>query len=172
MRRTAASSGARQRVVGEAAGDRLAVLVVDDVLEQRLADALHDAAMALALDQQRIDDRAEVVDHGVLHHLDTAGVGIDLDLGDMAPLGKADGAASWTWLTSSVAGTPSGSFMPPRSLLGQLHDADAAVGADDGEAAEPELDVGGRGLQRHAGDLLALVDHLVGGLDDRGTDWP
>ena len=65
----------------------LAVLAVDDALEQRLADALHDAAMALALDQQRIDDRAEVVDHRVLHDLDDAGVGIDLDLGDVAAVG-------------------------------------------------------------------------------------
>ena len=89
-----------------------------------------------------------------------------------APLGKADGAASCTWLTSSVSGTPSGSFMPLRSLLGQLHDADAAVGADDGEAAALELDVGRRGLERHAGDLLALVDHLVGGFDDRRAATP
>ena len=59
-------------------------LVIDGVLQQRLADALHDAAMQLAVDQHRIDDGAEVVDRGVLHDLDVAGVGIDLDLADVA----------------------------------------------------------------------------------------
>src|SRR5437667_307585 len=48
----------------------------------------------------------------------------------------------------------------------EIHDADAAVGADDGEAAGAELDVGSRGFERHAGDLLALVDHLIRGFDD------
>ena len=41
------------------------VVVVDRVFEQRLADALHDAAMHLAFEQQRIDGAAEIVDDGV-----------------------------------------------------------------------------------------------------------
>ena len=54
--------GARQRVVHEAAGQQLAGLrVVDAVLDQRLADALREPAMDLALDDHRIDDVAEVV---------------------------------------------------------------------------------------------------------------
>ena len=62
--------------------------VVDRVLEQRLADALDDAAMDLAFEQQRIDGAAEIVDHGVALDGDHAGVGIDLDLDDVAAVGK------------------------------------------------------------------------------------
>ena len=40
------------------------LLVVDGAFHQRLADALDDAAMHLALDDHRIDDVAEIVDRG------------------------------------------------------------------------------------------------------------
>ena len=60
------------------------LLVVDRAFQQRLADALRDAAMHLALDDHRIDDGAEVVDRGPADDLGLAGVGIDLDLADVA----------------------------------------------------------------------------------------
>ena len=76
--------GARHGVVHVGAGQQLAaLLVVDRILEQRLADALGDAAMDLALDDHRVDDVAEIVDRDEVHDLDDAGVGIDLDLADM-----------------------------------------------------------------------------------------
>ena len=77
-----------QGVVGEGAGQQLALLVIDGALHNCLAEPLHDAAMRLALDQQRIDDRAEVVDHEVAHQLDRARLGIDLDLADMTAVGE------------------------------------------------------------------------------------
>ncbi len=50
-------------VVGEVGGPGLAVVVVvAHLLEQRLGDALGDAAVHLALGEQRVDDRAGVVD--------------------------------------------------------------------------------------------------------------
>ena len=75
--------GARHGVVHERAGDELAVAVEVDVLLQDLADALRDAADDLALEQQRIDHGADVVDHAVFHDLDLAGLRIDLDLADV-----------------------------------------------------------------------------------------
>ena len=64
-RRRTAVVGARHRVVLVRAGQQLAgLLVVDAALEQRLADALGEAAMDLALDDHRVDDAAEVVDGG------------------------------------------------------------------------------------------------------------
>ena len=42
-------------------GERVAVVVVGEVLEQRAADALHDAARDLALDDVRVDHRAAVL---------------------------------------------------------------------------------------------------------------
>ena len=59
------------------------------MLPQRLADALDDAAVGLAVQDQRIDGAADVVDRGVAHDLDVAGVGIDLDLADRAAERKA-----------------------------------------------------------------------------------
>ena len=56
--------GARHAVVHVARGHELAGLVVDRALVQRLADALRDAAMDLALDDHRVDDDAEIVDRG------------------------------------------------------------------------------------------------------------
>ena len=50
------------------AGQQLAALVIDAALEQRLADALGDAAMDLALDDHRVDDPADIVDGGEVHH--------------------------------------------------------------------------------------------------------
>ena len=86
--------GARHRVVHERAGEQLAFVVVDRMLHQRLADALHHAAVELALDDHRIDDGAEIVDRRVSHHLDDAGFGIDLDLGDVAAVGIGGRARS------------------------------------------------------------------------------
>src|SRR6266446_4918038 len=47
--------GPRQRVIHVGAGQQLAFPVVDHVLAEGLADPLDDAAMRLAVDQQRID---------------------------------------------------------------------------------------------------------------------
>ena len=44
--------------------------------------------MDLAFDQQRVDDGAEIVDRRILHDLDHAGRRIDLDLGDVTPVGE------------------------------------------------------------------------------------
>ncbi len=75
--------GARHGVVHVAAGDELAVLIVDGVLEQRLADALGDTAMHLAFDDHRIDEDAEVVDGGPTIDPRLAGFRVDLDFGDV-----------------------------------------------------------------------------------------
>ena len=59
-----------------------------DVLHQDLADALRHAADDLSVQQQRIDHGADVVDHAVAHDLDRAGLRIDLELADVAAVGK------------------------------------------------------------------------------------
>ena len=72
--------GARHAVIHEARGHELAVVVVDRAFQQRLADALRDAAMHLALDDHRIDEVAEIVDRRPAVDRDDAGFRIDLDL--------------------------------------------------------------------------------------------
>src|SRR5262249_12384588 len=48
------------------------------------ANALHDPTMDLALEQERVDGAAEIVDDSVALNYDGAGTGIDLDLDDVA----------------------------------------------------------------------------------------
>ena len=71
----------RQQVVGKRAGEQLAVLVVEEVLEKRAAQALHDGADALAVQRQRIDDAADVLDRDIIDQLDLSGLGIDRHIG-------------------------------------------------------------------------------------------
>ena len=83
--------GARQGIVHERAGDRLAARVIVDLFHQRLADTLRDAAMQLAGDDHRIDNGAEIIDAAVAHDLDHAGLRIDLDFGDVTAVGESRG---------------------------------------------------------------------------------
>ncbi len=72
-------AGGGDHVVGEGRGLQVAVGVVDGFFEQRLGDALDDAAVHLAVDDQRVDLDAAVVDRDVLQHVDRAGLDVDLD---------------------------------------------------------------------------------------------
>ena len=82
--------GARHGIVHERARKELAaVWIIDRMLKQSLADALHDTAMDLALEQERIDGPAEIVDDRVALDYDPAGIGIDFSTSAMwQPLGK------------------------------------------------------------------------------------
>ena len=78
----------RRAVVHQAAGDQLAgFFVVQQVFAQRLADALHRAAVKLAAHDHRIDDTADIVDRGIGQHLDVPGLRIHFHLGDVAAIG-------------------------------------------------------------------------------------
>ena len=60
----------RHEVVGERRRLQVAVRVVHGLLEQRLGEALDHAAVDLALDDQRVDLHAAVVDGDVALHVD------------------------------------------------------------------------------------------------------
>src|SRR4029434_5220130 len=57
--------------------------IVLAMLAHHLPDALHDAAMELALEQRLVEHAAAVVCRRIAQDVDLAGVGVDLDLGDM-----------------------------------------------------------------------------------------
>ena len=65
----------------------MTLLVIDRLLHVSLADALHDAAMELTFHDHRIDQRAEIIDAGIVDEFDKAGLRIDLDFGDVAAIG-------------------------------------------------------------------------------------
>ena len=58
------------------------------MLDERLAQALHDAAVQLAVEQHVVQHAAAVVHRDVAQHLDLAGVAVDLDLGHVRAAGK------------------------------------------------------------------------------------
>ena len=62
--------------------------VVDAGFEQCLADALSDPAVNLALDQHRLQHPAAIIERGIGDQTDPSGIGVDLDFGDMHPVGK------------------------------------------------------------------------------------
>ena len=68
--------------------------IIDRMLKESLANALYDPAMDLALEQERVDGAAEIVDDGVALDYDGAGIGIDLDLDDVAAIGEG---LSWRY---------------------------------------------------------------------------
>src|SRR5258706_4161199 len=71
-------------VIHERAREKLARgRLVDRVLAHRLPDALRDAAVQLAVEQDVVDDAAAIIDRGVTQNFDDAGLGVDLDLGDV-----------------------------------------------------------------------------------------
>jgi len=81
--------GARQAVIRQRAGNELArVRVMDEMLGEGLADALHAAAVDLASECELVDDRADIVDDDVDQHLGGAGFGVDHHLADMTAIGE------------------------------------------------------------------------------------
>lgn len=81
---------ARESVVGEFAADELALGIVDGFFEKNLSDGLDDAAVNLAIDEERIDDVAAVVDGDIFEELDFAGIAVDFDLADVRAERKSE----------------------------------------------------------------------------------
>ncbi len=102
--------------------------------------------------------------------LDDAGFRIDLDFGDMAAVGIGRGAGAVADMGDVERLRRVGRRLRAVvQLLRQIHDRDRAVGADDGEVAVLEGDVGRRGFERVRRQLLALLDDFHRGFDDRGA---
>ena len=69
----------RQQIIGERGVEQLPVVVEHELLVEGIADALRDAAVDLAGEDQRIDDGAAIVHDDVFEHLEREGLRIDLD---------------------------------------------------------------------------------------------
>jgi hypothetical protein len=75
--------GRQERVGGQRRGLRVALGVVDDLLEQRLRGTLGQAAVPLALGEQRVQHGARVVDGDQPPQHHPAGLGVHLDHGQV-----------------------------------------------------------------------------------------
>src|ERR1019366_6043073 len=67
-------AGLGDGVIHQLTGDELAVVVVDGLFVEGLSEALHDAAVDLSIDQQRVDDVAAIVHGHIAQNLDLAGI--------------------------------------------------------------------------------------------------
>ena len=126
-------AGARHRVVHEAARKKLpALAVVNGELMQDLPGALREPALHLAFHDLVVQYVAGVVAGDVRDDLGVAGLGLDLDFGDVAAVRKASAELV---LIGEVEAPPCAS-----------DNGDRAVRALDAVAALRELDVGLRRL--------------------------
>ena len=87
-------AGHRHQVVGHAAIEQLAAAVVEAFLVERAADALHDRAAHLLVDQHRVDDAAAVFHRPMLEQFDEAGLDVDLDIGCLHAIGEDEGVVA------------------------------------------------------------------------------
>ena len=79
------------RVLDEGARAQLAVVVVGELLEERPAEALRDAAEQLAGDERGVQGAADVLGDDVVQQRHRAGLAIDADVGEVG--GRARRAA-------------------------------------------------------------------------------
>ena len=83
--------GRGEQVVRQGHRQGLPGIVVAHPFVERRADAMHDAAMDLALDQHRIDHAAAIVDDEVAPEPHLSGLAVDLGLDHMGPVGIGHG---------------------------------------------------------------------------------
>ena len=122
------------------------------VLEQRLPDALGDAAVDLAVDDQRVDGESDVVDCGIADEGGHAGFRVDLDLANVAAVGEARLRHRLVARRRERAAQVFRQVGALECCARDLEQADRMIGALDGEAAVLELDIGGGGFQQLLGD--------------------
>ena len=131
-----------------------------------------DAAVLLALDEQRVEDRAAVVDGDVAHDAHLARVEVDLDGGDVGPerergvalvelaLGGEHAERAAVTVAEDLGrrlGGPAGE-LAPRQRAGRH------AGHADGRRVDVDDDVGDVGLEQVGGQPLGLLDEGLGRL--------
>jgi hypothetical protein len=131
------------------------------MLAQRLADALHDAAMDLAVDDHWVDGATDIVDRGVAHQLDGPGLGVDLDLADVATVWEGGKIDRLITLTAERPAQVVGEIVALQDLGRDLEDAERTVGALDRKTSVGEFEITGIGLQRMARDPEAPGNYLA-----------
>ena len=150
---------ARQRIVHQGAGQELAVpRVVAYFLKDRLTDALGQASVGLSVHDRQADDPARVVHAVEAVDADLSRVGVDLDLADITPVGKAERRLGFSRC--------------PHRLVGlrrhQFAHCDLAVGADDRQRPIGERNVLLRGFEPAGGEGLETFDKILACHGHRG----
>ncbi len=164
-------TGHRNQIIGQIGVGQLAALIVDAMLEQGRAEALHHATADLLVDQLRIDDPAAIFDHPMLQQLDKTAVGIDLEPAGLDPVGKGEGI----FAGNEMAGRHQlglnarrqrvrPEIDDPRQLL-QIDPRRAVIGVHD--RIVDDVEFRGRGLQDRCRDIQDIAAKNLGGLQRR-----
>src|SRR5262249_34211873 len=137
------------------------------MLKESLANALYDPAMDLALEQERVDNAAEIVDDGVALDYDGAGIGVDLDLDDVAAVGEG-----LSWRHAVMPGTeprprPRRQFRGVARRLRHRENIEAEIGAGHAEYPIGKTYVLRRHFQKVRSELHAFADDGASGLVKR-----
>jgi hypothetical protein len=128
---------------------------------------LYDPAMNLALEQERVDGAAEIVDDRVALDCDDAGIGFDLDLDKVAAVGEG---LSWRY---AVMGRVEPRLHVRRQLRGiarrlrHREHIEAEIGAGHAEYPISKTYVLRRDFQKVRSELSAFVDDGASRLIER-----
>ena len=145
----------------------VAVLVVADLLHQRLGGALGDAAVALAVEEHRVDDRAGVVaGDDARTSFTAAGLGVDLDDGDVGAERERGAGGVEAGVDRAAARR-----RPCDSTARSAHDFDTAgVPATwNAPTSRSSSMSASAASSAWAASCLAVLDELDGRLVDRGA---
>src|SRR6266403_1641666 len=137
------------------------------MLKESLANALDDPAMDLALEQERVNGAPEIVDDGVALDYHDAGIGIDLDLDDVAAVGEG---LSWRY---AVMCRIEPRYHARRQFRGIARDLrhreniEAEIGAGHAEYPIGKTYVLHRDFKKVGSELRALLDNGASRLVER-----
>ena len=142
----------RRQVVGERRRQRIAAFIIDDLLEQRVADALRDAAMHLALSYHWVDQDAGILGDDITFDFRFARLNIDIDDCHMAGVGERAGRIVGAVLDDTRFDCTLEAMGLGVRFTGKLRDAQRPVRADNARFSVFDHNVGGSGLQHVACD--------------------
>src|SRR5215813_14399612 len=137
------------------------------MLKESLANALYDPAMDLALEQERVDGTAEIVDDGVALDYNDAGIRIDLDLDDVAAVGEG---LSWRYAVMLRIEPRLHARRQFRGIARRFRhreNIEAEIGAGHAEYPIGKTYVLRRDLQKVRSELRAFVDNSASRLVER-----
>ena len=74
----------------------LSIFAVEALLKECRSQTLHHAAANLLLNEQRINDATAIFNNPELQNLYEAGLGVDLDMAGLNPVGKRERETIWS----------------------------------------------------------------------------